>query len=260
MEMNVAKVELDCPLYDEFMGVAVDELSTVIYLRRAFVRIGLSHPNEDVAIFSSCLDERLEFVSDDDLKRRIRQSVHILLYQRLTREGDMLKARDIAAGLVAVILLDTLEDLWNYHEEAGVDQDDDILFSFTECMHFIKTLMFYGRPDEDTAALVHNSGMDLYRMGKKRGDGVLSAKYLICELTASDYLYLKGCITDEESVVALGVLHVISALNSDPEDSKAIERDYMLASWMFREVGKEVCSDYQSYVDACSEGLGEPVF
>ena len=105
MEMNVARVELDCPLYDEFMGVAVDELSTVIYLRRAFAWIGFSRPNEDVAIFSSCLDERLEFVSDDDLKKRIRQSVHILLYQRLTREGDMLKARDIAFGLVAVILL-----------------------------------------------------------------------------------------------------------------------------------------------------------
>ena len=260
MSLKIESVEVGCPLYEEYDGRSVGELSTVIYLRRAFVKLGLSAPNQDVALFSSFLDEKLECVEESSLANGIRQSVHILFYHHVTHEGDRETAFDIAGGLVGVMLLDTLRELWSYHSSEEIDQDPEILFRIDECMHDLQVMMFYARPDFDTAAGLLSSGMHMYEVLKARGDGFAAFRYLVAELDAPDYLYTNGRMEGHPFLPALATLHVIRALNIEDDEPDNAARDYLAACIIFREVGMEGSAGFMQYVDLCSKGLGYSVF
>lgn len=260
MSIKIESVGVGCPVYEEFCGHGLNDLSTIVYLRRAFVELGLSEPNQDVVLFSSFLDEKLECVEDERVAKGIKQSVHILFYYYVTREGDREKAFEIAGGLVGVMLLDSLKELWAYHLSEEIDQDPDLLFRIDECMHDLYVMLFYARPDFDTATSLLSSGMHMYEVLKARGDGFASFKYLIAELDAPDYLYHSGRMDGHPFLPVLATLHVMRALNTEDDDPDSAARDYLAACIIFRDVGYEASVSYLKYVDICSEGLGYSVF
>ena len=258
--MRMDTVKLECNLFEEFLGEKVEDLSTVLYLRRAFARLGCSRPNEDVAMFSSMLEGRLYGVSDDGLKRRIAESVHILFYHVVTGEGDRKKARTVASGLVAVYLSDTLRELWDYHESEGIDQEYDVMLSVTECMHRLRSMMFLSRPAYDTASELFAATFDMASLYERNGEREKTEACLLTGLDAPDYLYVHNEFEASSTLAFVAALHVKRAMyiaSEMPEDSL---HDYRIAFLMFRDAGRENCTEYAEHIDICTRELGISVF
>ena len=260
MEMSVIDVRLECPLYDGVLGVPMEELSTVLYLRRAFMCLGCSHPNEDVAMFSSILDGKMYGVPSEDLKRKISDSVNVLFHHVVTGEGDGEKAYSVSSGLVAVYLSDALKELWKYHESEGIDQEDDVMLSAAECMHNLKAMMFSSRPSYDTASEMMTSTFELASLYERSGERDKAEISLLTSLAAPDYLYLHEEFTSSSTLAFIAALHVKRAMmmaSDMPEDS---EREYKIAFLMFRDAGRDECLDYAEHIAICSRELGVDVF
>ena len=233
-----------------YMGMDVDEIATVIYLKRAFQALECPHPNEDVAVFSSCLDEMLLDMENGKLRRRMKQSVHLLFHYHVTQlESESSEACKVASGSVAMLLLDAFSAVLEYHD------DDDILLSLEECMHDLKSFIFHSRPAEDTASIMLSSSMHMATYLRSLGRDDDAYGYLLSDLSAPDYLYRNGLLDGDSFLPVLGALHIMRGMEIESEYAGMGLEDLIIGGAIFKKVGADACKPYMDLVEACEERL-----
>ena len=247
------------PLYERFLGVEVENLSTILYLRRAFVVAGIAEPNIAVLIFSDYLDDELMHLADEKLECRIRASVHILFYSIMSGEGDRNEAAIIASGVVGKYLLSALDSVWHYHKENGIGQSPEDLACKEKCVNRICSFRFYGNRNKQTATEFFRSCIKLYGCVRNIMDKKEAFAYAYAGLPAFDYLEEIGEMDDYPGLAYMAVIHVSHAITV-LEDRQKRNEELKIAMRLFRKAGYEESKMYGDYLDVITYFLGLEVF